>query len=262
DQGEQHRRLQTRQGAERLGQLIDRPGVQCPRPSDLAFRTELELVDQLAQRIPRVQYLVYRTFRLLRCESEAVEQCLRLVHHRTAAQLPVTQQGQAQIDQIGVLMVLTVIVRIMLVADGSAYLQRHVPVAHQPAADLIPIDPEQMLIYQPGRHVGVGLHMSADELEMRREDIGQQQVAEVVQQPGQIAQARFGAALPRYQAGQTFDHRRGVDGLLPVRGGTFRGILGHAEGLAQRQSYGQVEYQIEPQYPDDGVLHRAYPSGG
>ena len=67
---------------------------------------------------------------------------------------PCHAAGQAQIDQIGVLMVLTVIVRIMLVADGSAYLQRHVPVAHQPAADLIPID-EQMLIHQPGRHVGL-----------------------------------------------------------------------------------------------------------
>src|SRR5690554_7636591 len=76
-----------------------------------------------------------------------------------------------------------IVMRVMLMSDGGAYLQRHVPVAHEPAADLVPIDCEQMLVHQPGRHVGVGLHMSADELEMRREDIGQQQVAEVVQQP-------------------------------------------------------------------------------
>src|SRR5690606_41743423 len=119
DQGEHPRRLQTRQGTERLGQLIARPGVQCPRPSDLAFRTELDLVDQLAQRIPRVQYLVYRTFRLLRGESEAVEQCLRLLHYRPAAPLSVTQPGQAQIALIRVLMLLPPIVLIMLSAAGT-----------------------------------------------------------------------------------------------------------------------------------------------
>ncbi|MNM55618.1 hypothetical protein D3C81_667600 [compost metagenome] len=103
--------------------------------------------------------------------------------------------------------------------------------------------------------VRVDLQVAADQREVRREDMCEQQVAEVVQQAGEVGQAGFRALGTRHGAGQAFDHRCGVDRLLPVRCGGLWMVLGQAQGFAQCQAQCQVDHQIEAQHADDGVLH-------
>ena len=113
------------------------------------------------------------------------------------------------------------------------------------------------MIDQVRLHVRVGLLVAADDLEVGREDVGQNQVTEVVQQSGQVIQTQFRPMLAWHCLGQPFNHRGGVDGLLPVPGGPLRSVLGQFEGLAQRQTDCQVDDQIEPQHAANGIFHRA-----
>ncbi|MNZ72566.1 hypothetical protein D3C78_909470 [compost metagenome] len=85
--------------------------------------------------------------------------------------------------------------------------------------------------------------------------MGQQQVAEVVQQAGQVGQACFRALGAWHGAGQAFDDGGGVDGLLPVRRGLLRVVLGQAQGFTQGQAQRQVDHQVEAQHAHDGVFH-------
>ncbi len=107
------------------------------------------------------------------------------------------------------------------------------------------------------RKVRVGFQVAADQREMRREDVRQHQIAEVVQQPGEVAQARLWTLLAGDGAGQPFDHRGGVDRLLPVGRGVLRLVVRQADGLAQRQAEGEVDHQVEAEHADNGVFHRA-----
>ena len=114
-----------------------------------------------------------------------------------------------------------------------------------------------MLLHIAVAQVRVDLQVAADQREVRREHVGQQQVAEVVQQAGEVGQAGFRALGARHGAGQAFDDGGGVDRLLPVRRGLLRVVLGQAQGFAQGQAQRQVDHQVETQHPDDGVFHRA-----
>ncbi|MNZ49676.1 hypothetical protein D3C78_674510 [compost metagenome] len=105
--------------------------------------------------------------------------------------------------------------------------------------------------------VRVDLQVAADQREVRREHMGQQQVAEVVQQAGEVGQAGFRTLGARHGAGQAFDDGGGVDRLLPVRGGVLRVVLGQAQGFAQGQAQRQVDHQVEAQHAHDGVFNGA-----
>ncbi len=145
----------------------------------------------------------------------------------------------------------------MLEAQGGGQFVRHVPVAHQPGADLFAADTQQMLLHIAVAQVRVDLQVSADQREVRRKHVGQQQITEVVQQTGQVGQAGFRALRARHGAGQAFDDGGGVDRLVPVRRGLVRVVLGQAQGFAQGQAQRQVDHQVEAQHPHDGVFHRA-----
>ncbi len=143
---------------------------------------------------------------------------------------------------------------IVLEAQGGAQFVRHVPVAHQPGADLFAADAQQMLLDVAVAQVRVDLQVAADQREVRRKHVGQQQVAEVVQQTCQVGQAGFRALGAGHGAGQALDHGGGVDRLVPVRRGQVRAVLGQAQGFAQGQAQRQVDHKIKAQHAHDGVF--------
>ena len=93
-----------------------------------------------------------------------------------------------------------------------------------------------MLFDQAMADMGVDLQMTANKRKVRREYMSQQQVAKVVQQPAQVGHAHFRALFPGHGAGQSFNDRRGVDRLLPVRRTRLRMILGQTQAFAQREA--------------------------
>ena len=167
------------------------------------------------------------------------------------------QQAQRHTHQVRILRIHPHISRVVLIAYGNRQLIRHPPKAHQPGAHLFTADTQQVLLDQAVADVGVYLKMPADQRKMRRKYMGQQQVTKIVQQPAQVSHADFGALLPRHGPGQPFNHRRGVDRLLPVRSARLRMVLGQAQGFAQRQAECQVDHQINPQHAHNGVFDRA-----
>lgn len=98
----------------------------------------------------------------------------------------------------------------------SADFPRHVPVTHQPAADLVTIDPQQVLVHLPGGYMRVGFHMPADQLEVRRKDVGQHQIAGSCAAGRPDSSGPVPVGGPGHDPGQALDHRGGVDGLFPV----------------------------------------------
>ncbi|CAI8966337.1 hypothetical protein EMIT051CA3_50469 [Pseudomonas chlororaphis] len=216
-----------------------------------------ELRGQFAQQHFGFQDFADHVFGFVAGQTEAFEQGVRDVFDGAGADAAAAQQAYGQAHQVRVFGVGAVIARVVLEAQGGGQLVRHIPVAHQPGADLLAADAQQVLFDIAVAQVRVDLQVTADQREVRREDVGQQQVAEVVQQAGEVGQAGFRALGARHGAGQAFDDGGGVDRLLPVRRAVLRVVLGQAQGLAQGQAQRQVDHQVEAQHADDGVFHRA-----
>src|SRR5690606_6926980 len=100
--------------------------------------------------------------------------------------------------------------------------------------------------------VRVDLKMPTDQRKVWREDMRQHHVAEIVQQPGQVAETGFRSLGAWNGAVQAIDHRRGVDRLLPVRRRLLRLVARQAQRLAQHQAQRQIDHQIETQYANNG----------
>ena len=145
----------------------------------------------------------------------------------------IAQQTQGHAHQIRVFGIGVDVVRVVLETQRGGQFIRHAPMAHQPGAHLFAADAQQVLLDHAVANVRVDLKVAADQRKVRRKHVGQQQVAKVVQQPGQIRQPGFRAFVTRHAAGQAFNHRRRVDRLLPVRRAGLRVVLGQAQGFTQ-----------------------------
>src|SRR5690606_18519268 len=208
-----------------------------------------------------LQHLVQSILRFVAGDAQTLKQSSRQLVLRAAADAAAAQQVDCQARQVRVRGVGAGVGGIVLEAQGGRQFFRHVPATHQPSADLFAGDAQQVLFDVARGQVRIDFQMPADQREMRREDVCQHQIAEIVQQPGKVGQAGFGALGARHGAGQALDHGSGVNGLLPVGGGLLWLVLGQGEGLAQSQAEGQVDYQIEAEYANDGILYRTNSAG-
>src|SRR5690606_27475413 len=106
-----------------------------------------------------------------------------------------------------------------------------------------------------GWNMRVDLKMSADVVEVGRKHFRHYQVAKVVQQAGQVGHAKARPVFASNTGDQALDHGSRADSALPIVAcltrAHSRGIQGSAKGQAERQ----VEYHIETQYTNNGVVN-------
>jgi hypothetical protein len=105
-------------------------------------------------------------------QPHTLQQRIRDVFIWPGADAAATQQAHSQTHQVRVLGVIAVVARVVLEAQRGGQLSGHVPVAHQPRADLFTADAQQVLLDVAVAQVRVDLQVAADQREVRREDVG------------------------------------------------------------------------------------------
>src|SRR5690606_24176573 len=104
---------------------------------------------------------------------------------RPVADSELTQQPEYDVNKVGIGTVRTLIFRCVLEAKRGDDLRWHIPALHQPGADLLPGDTQQVAIDSHVTDARIGLDVATYRGELWRKDMCQHQITKVVQETGE-----------------------------------------------------------------------------
>jgi len=122
-----------------------------------------ELRCQFAQQHFSLKHFADDIVGLVAAQADAFKQGIRNIFIRPGANPAATQQAHGQADEVRVFGVGAVVAWVVLEAQGGGQFVGHVPVAHQPRADLFAADTEQVLLDVAVAQVRVDLQVAADQ---------------------------------------------------------------------------------------------------